>query len=150
MVEKYSHLFIKYDTCPFKTVAINIVPNEIKTTQVIGGIPECIICAFVVGRIEHYMKNPVNESTIVADLDQDCSKTFKDAHDVEICQDIVNKYASVIITLLLDKEKPEAICADIKFCGLVADETPKAPLLPEVVSPKKTTSERRASRRRRS
>ncbi|EFA84429.1 hypothetical protein PPL_02461 [Heterostelium album PN500] len=84
----------------------------------VGGLPECIICSFVVDRVEHYLLNKTNETEIIADLDKDCGD-FKDAHDVEVCQDIVNKYLSTIIKLLLNHEKPEAICAELHMCGLM-------------------------------
>eukprot|EP01027_Heterolobosea_sp_BB2_P002773 GEZU01004166.1.p1 GENE.GEZU01004166.1~~GEZU01004166.1.p1 ORF type:complete len:483 (+),score=187.36 GEZU01004166.1:713-2161(+) len=88
------------------------VPAAPVTTVQSGAL--CPICEYLVSFIESYVGNQATEEKVAQALDKVCSvipKSYQSA-----CEAIVNNYAPVLISAILNKETPSVVCTQVKLC----------------------------------
>nr|ALX00059.1 proactivator polypeptide [Melanoplus sanguinipes] len=75
----------------------------------------CVICEFVLTKIQERLKDKPTEDeikTIVHDICNYMPQTV-----AKECNDFVNQYADLVITLLSETMDPQAVCTAIKLCS---------------------------------
>ncbi|KAN0034356.1 hypothetical protein ACTFIV_000859 [Dictyostelium citrinum] len=74
----------------------------------------CLVCEFIVQKVEKYIEANETQSEIEYFLDQDCNK-FGGGYAGE-CVVYVNQYVPQLINYLAYNQKPERACSEIKAC----------------------------------
>ncbi|EAL73034.1 hypothetical protein DDB_G0268890 [Dictyostelium discoideum AX4] len=74
----------------------------------------CLICEFIVQKVESYIEVNATQSEIEYFLDQDCNK-FGGGYAGE-CVVYVNQYVPQLVNYLSYNQKPEKACSEIKAC----------------------------------
>ena len=77
------------------------------------GSVECLLCNYVVDKVEHFIANNKTVTEMETILDKDCELFGKYSG---VCQQYVNEYLPEIITMFEDKYSPEEICEEIHLC----------------------------------
>lgn len=80
-----------------------------------AGDVECLACEFLTKHIEGYLEQNKTEAEILSVLGNDCKILHEQAW-VQTCQGIVKSYGSEIIQMLINKESPATVCAELKLC----------------------------------
>ncbi|KAM9991196.1 hypothetical protein ACTFIZ_004610 [Dictyostelium cf. discoideum] len=74
----------------------------------------CLVCEFIVQKVENYIQVNATQSEIEYFLDQDCNK-FGGGYAGE-CVVYVNQYVPQLVNYLSYNQKPEKACSEIKAC----------------------------------
>lgn len=80
-----------------------------------NGLDECTICEFVVGEIDRFIEEGKTEQEILDELNKAC-KYFKKESEVEECDDFLDSFAKLLITLIMKYETPEILCTQLHIC----------------------------------
>eukprot|EP01133_Synstelium_polycarpum_P002476 gene2476-2817_t len=83
--------------------------------EVAGNEVECVLCDYIVGKIEVYAQSNVTESELVTLLDKDCQILRTDKW-IAACNTLVNAYAPLIYQYIIASENPNTICTELKIC----------------------------------
>jgi saposin len=86
------------------------------TAPKVSNAVECSACELITKQAESYIQANHTEDEIIAALNKDCSLLHYSSW-VSTCQGIVKEYGNEIITMLINKESPEAICTKLKLCA---------------------------------
>eukprot|EP00003_Mantamonas_plastica_P025549 TRINITY_DN5029_c0_g2_i2.p2 TRINITY_DN5029_c0_g2~~TRINITY_DN5029_c0_g2_i2.p2 ORF type:complete len:471 (-),score=146.41 TRINITY_DN5029_c0_g2_i2:236-1648(-) len=75
---------------------------------------KCVICEWVLNKLEGMLSSNSTEQEIIAALDKVCSLL---PHSVQSdCEDLINQYGPQLIQLLLQHEPADTICSQIGLC----------------------------------
>lgn len=85
----------------------------VKTAKV-GASPECIVCEFVMDKLENSLKQNGTEQNIEKFLDEVCS-LLPSSISTE-CKDFVSQYTPTILQLLIDEISPSDVCTKLGLC----------------------------------
>jgi len=80
------------------------------------GALECTLCEYIVKQAEGYLAANNTEQDILAFLEKDCT-ILPDKSWVTTCQGLVTTFGPQIINMLINKEPPATICAQIDLCS---------------------------------
>ncbi|XP_049804326.1 prosaposin [Schistocerca nitens] len=75
----------------------------------------CVICEFVLTKIQEQLKDKPTEDEIKAIVHDICN--YMPRTVAKECNDFVNQYADLVITLLSETMDPQAVCTAIKLCS---------------------------------
>ncbi|EFA82670.1 saposin B domain-containing protein [Heterostelium album PN500] len=93
---------------------IGLCTSAKKVAKPVKNDVECSLCNYLVGKIESYLGLNINETQIVALLDNDCNELGPLA---STCQNFVSIYAPQIINSIINDENPITICTDLGVCS---------------------------------
>jgi len=82
----------------------------------VGGEVECGVCAYVVSAAENYIKQNYTTDEILAMLEKDCA-ILGHSSWVTTCQGAIATFGPEIISLVLDKQPADVVCAEIGMCN---------------------------------
>lgn len=90
-------------------------PLPEKKARVPGRLdPECVLCEFVMDKLETLLKENATQAEIEAALDKVCS--LLPSTISTDCKNFVNKYTPAIINLLTHAIQPNEICTELGLC----------------------------------
>lgn len=93
--------------------ALNMCPQQ-KQTKLPKGDAECDLCKEVVQMVENQLKDKRTEDEIRNALDKVCS--YLPSSVATRCQNFVNTYAELLISILIQEMDPSLVCAAINVC----------------------------------
>ncbi|XP_055948969.1 uncharacterized protein LOC129981935 isoform X2 [Argiope bruennichi] len=105
---------------------LNICPAAFHIEQPKGMINdiECDLCKQVIGKVEDMIKDQKTEDEIKAALDKVCS--YLPSSLSAKCEQFVNQYTDLIVTLLMEELDPQLVCARLGLCPTqIKEEKPK-------------------------
>jgi len=79
------------------------------------GSESCLICGYLVGKVEGYELHNLTEAQIITNLENDCKTSYKGLV-ADACLAIVKKYGIPIIKAVGDGIAPDQICKDLGLC----------------------------------
>ena len=114
---------------------IDLAPATVKKTKAsdqveVDADPKCILCEFVINLLEKKLKNNETEPELEKLLQNVCNKMMP-ANLKQECNQFVQQYGQVIISLLMNQVEPEKVCRFINLCQAHKETQPQ----PEVYNP---------------
>ncbi|XP_039275952.1 uncharacterized protein LOC111050095 [Nilaparvata lugens] len=98
-----------------KTTPVNIETNEVHDDVTVGDNKQkCVLCEFVLQRIDNELKDKKTEDEIKHAIHTACSHMPHTV--VNQCNQFINQYADLIFDLLADSLEPKQICTKIGLC----------------------------------
>jgi len=76
----------------------------------------CVLCQFVVAKIELFLQDNQTDSEIIESLEQACS-LFVDTNWVTDCTGMVQQFAPAIIDYIVNSGTPDQVCSVFKLCN---------------------------------
>lgn len=74
----------------------------------------CVICEFVLKEIDDQIKDKHNEDEVKHVIENVCKRMPKNIRSE--CEQFVDKYADMVISLLAQELDPEQVCEELKLC----------------------------------
>ncbi|XP_054708143.1 uncharacterized protein LOC129217826 isoform X2 [Uloborus diversus] len=96
--------------CPASLLSVQKAPAKVNDL-------ECDLCKEVVQKVEDMIKDKKTEDEIKNALDKVCSYLPKSIADK--CENFVNTYTDLLITLLAQEMDPAMVCAYLKVCPAI-------------------------------
>lgn len=87
--------------------------HQVATPVTVGDDPQCVVCEFVMTKLEDELKDKSTREEIKTAVENICSKLPKSVS--KQCTKFVDQYADLIITLI-DTMPPKQICAQMGLC----------------------------------
>lgn len=87
--------------------------KQVATPVTVGDDPQCVVCEFVMAKLEDELKDKSTREEIKTAVENICSKMPKSVS--KQCTKFVDQYADLIITLI-DTMPPKQICAQMGLC----------------------------------
>lgn len=81
----------------------------------VSATPECILCEFVMSKLDKILGEQATEQEISADLEKVCDIMPSTVRGD--CQVLVEKYAPEIVKILATYLKPSLVCSALKLCA---------------------------------
>ncbi|GIY80981.1 hypothetical protein CDAR_71052 [Caerostris darwini] len=106
---------------------LNLCPAQMKLEAPKSSVndAECELCKEVVGKVEDMVKDQKTVEEIKAALDKVCS--YLPSSFTSKCENFVNTYTDIIVTLLMQELDPALVCAELKLCpAQIKLEAPKS------------------------
>merc|ERR1712121_530468 len=79
--------------------------------------PTCLLCEYVMSKLEIYLKKRPNQEQIEEHMDKFCLAV--PTHYEERCKEFVEKYKTTIIQMIETDIHPSQICKEIGLCGRI-------------------------------
>jgi saposin len=121
-VEQYADLIITLvDTVPPKEIcaqmglcpASKTISGPLKSSLPVSDDPQCVVCEFVMTKLENELKDKSTRDEIRAAVEGICTKLPNSIS--KQCTKFVEQYADLIITLV-DTVPPKQICSQMGLC----------------------------------
>nr|CAD7594837.1 unnamed protein product [Timema genevievae] len=90
-----------------------VVPERVQGRRV-GESTQCVICEFVMSKLDTMLKDKKTEEEIKVAVHDVCN--YLPSTVSTDCNAFVDEYADLVISLLVQELDPNLICADIKLC----------------------------------
>jgi hypothetical protein len=104
----------KLHLCRHFTISQPVRPLN-QVMKEIGTVDRCVLCEWVVGTTELYLENTTTQKEIQEFLSRECNRLPKDYS--YLCQELVERYLSVIMEYLLNQMSPQKTCSTLKLCS---------------------------------
>ncbi|EGC32206.1 hypothetical protein DICPUDRAFT_38709 [Dictyostelium purpureum] len=112
MNKLFIFVFLALIATAFAVNNVKIQPEQPKNE---GFLPLCMICSYVVDKVDDYLQAHTNTTQIVSMVEHDCQELQK-SDWINKCDNIVSEYLGEIITLLEEKKSAEIVCKVITLC----------------------------------
>ncbi|XP_053383474.1 uncharacterized protein LOC123564714 [Mercenaria mercenaria] len=96
-------------------VHIKLLKDSKETLTSTAAGPFCVICEYVIEKLDDVLKGNRSEAAIKSALDKVCS-LLPDTISGE-CDEFVNQYSNIIIQLLVNEIDPTTICTILSLCS---------------------------------
>jgi len=98
---------------PAQTVPMVPLTNALQTVTS-NEKPTCVVCEYIMNKLQSFMKDTKNEDEIKEYLDSVCEVMPSSLR--KKCDDLVDAYEPLIVQLLVDELSPTEVCQEIKLC----------------------------------
>ena len=80
----------------------------------LGGEGECVGCKGLVTLLENFVTENTTEQELFALVDKICP--FLDPQIASVCPAMVEQMGPIVLQALVERENPEVLCTQLKFC----------------------------------
>lgn len=108
---------------PFtKPSAHHHIPSATNCDVKIQGGPQCVICEFILHKLQEILSDTATEEKIKQAIEEVCPLLPKTI--ATQCDAFIEKYGDAILALLAQEMDPNVVCAEIRLCASADNLTP--------------------------
>ncbi|XP_024081303.1 prosaposin [Cimex lectularius] len=96
-------------------VALPVGDTKTNEIRPIGSSNLCVLCEFVMSKVENLLKNKSSEEEIKADVMKVCNYMPKTV--AAECKSFVSQYADLVLDLLAQEVDPKEVCTAMSLCA---------------------------------